>query len=235
MLFDLLFFGFLFWLSIPLVCGYYASTRGRSFWLWFFLGAFLPVLSYLILAFLPDQSKPSLKELDELRMQYSMMGTRQEVPASVKKKIASSGKNIVLFDSTLHNGESYPRLSILINGEALLDILYRQNPRMAGKIYSGIPLEYVKPPSFHLLGYPDDVFQGHKGRTALLAELSPEGKVVRMVMARIEIHLQYVVWSDFACIDGRTLYRFSKTDMFVFDRLQYMEALDAISSKTEQA
>lgn len=34
---------------IPIVTGYCAASRGRSFWLWFTLGWVLPIVSFLLL------------------------------------------------------------------------------------------------------------------------------------------------------------------------------------------
>lgn len=34
---------------IPIMTGYCAATRGRSFWLWFALGWLLPIVSFLLL------------------------------------------------------------------------------------------------------------------------------------------------------------------------------------------
>jgi len=34
---------------IPIMTGYCAASRGRSFWLWFALGWLLPIISFLLL------------------------------------------------------------------------------------------------------------------------------------------------------------------------------------------
>ncbi|MCA6074493.1 hypothetical protein [Fulvivirga sedimenti] len=38
-----------FYLMIPLVAGYFAYSYGRSFWLWFAISTFLPVITHFIL------------------------------------------------------------------------------------------------------------------------------------------------------------------------------------------
>jgi hypothetical protein len=40
----------------PPVTGYYASSKGYSFWTWFFIGLFLPIIANIILYFL--KAKP---------------------------------------------------------------------------------------------------------------------------------------------------------------------------------
>ncbi len=59
MFIDIAFIGLAFYLSIPLVSGYFAHCYGRSFWLWFVLGTFFPVVAHVLLAFLcmPDRDK----------------------------------------------------------------------------------------------------------------------------------------------------------------------------------
>ncbi len=52
MLFDLLLAALAVYFTVPLITGYSAYQYGRSFWLWFTLGTFLPILSFLILLLL---------------------------------------------------------------------------------------------------------------------------------------------------------------------------------------
>jgi phosphotransferase system glucose/maltose/N-acetylglucosamine-specific IIC component len=52
MLLDIAFFGLAFVFAIPAVSGYFAHSHGRSFWLWFVIGCFLPIISYFIIAYL---------------------------------------------------------------------------------------------------------------------------------------------------------------------------------------
>ena len=49
MIVDIILAGILFYLMFPAVTGYAAYNYGRSFWLWFTIGCFLPVVSYLVL------------------------------------------------------------------------------------------------------------------------------------------------------------------------------------------
>ncbi|MEO0330363.1 MAG: hypothetical protein AAF223_01580 [Bacteroidota bacterium] len=52
MLLDIALFGLAFLFAIPAITGYFAYSHGRSFWLWFVLGCFLPFISNIILAIL---------------------------------------------------------------------------------------------------------------------------------------------------------------------------------------
>lgn len=52
MLLDIALFGLAFLFAIPAITGYFAYSHGRSFWLWFGLGCFLPFISNIILAIL---------------------------------------------------------------------------------------------------------------------------------------------------------------------------------------
>ncbi|MEM6525861.1 MAG: hypothetical protein AAF693_18825 [Bacteroidota bacterium] len=38
-----------FYFSIPLIAGYFAYSYGRSFWLWFTISTFLPIVTHFIL------------------------------------------------------------------------------------------------------------------------------------------------------------------------------------------
>ena len=54
---------------IPIVTGYCAASRGRSFWLWFALGWVLPIVSFLLLFALiaRDELDPGRQLLREAR------------------------------------------------------------------------------------------------------------------------------------------------------------------------
>ncbi|GAB3222389.1 hypothetical protein GCM10027346_00120 [Hymenobacter seoulensis] len=46
---DLLIAGIFAMSLLPMTTGYCAYSYGRSFWLWFALGLFLPIISYFVL------------------------------------------------------------------------------------------------------------------------------------------------------------------------------------------
>ncbi|MCA0428140.1 MAG: hypothetical protein LCH37_11955 [Bacteroidetes bacterium] len=47
----------------PPISGYYAKSKGHSFWLWFTLGFFLPVISNIILYFLKDRPLQPVEQI----------------------------------------------------------------------------------------------------------------------------------------------------------------------------
>ena len=49
MIFDFLFVGIAFYLAIPGVAGYCAKSYGRSFWKWFIIGMFFPIITHFVL------------------------------------------------------------------------------------------------------------------------------------------------------------------------------------------
>ncbi len=55
-----------FYMMIPLVAGYFAYSYGRSFWLWFTISTFLPVITHFILIALVyyDEETTSKTELN---------------------------------------------------------------------------------------------------------------------------------------------------------------------------
>lgn len=49
---DFIIVALAFYFSIPLVAGYFARSYGRSFWLWFVISTFLPIITHFILFFM---------------------------------------------------------------------------------------------------------------------------------------------------------------------------------------
>jgi hypothetical protein len=80
MLIDALIFAGFMMLSLPLVGGHFASTRGRYFWVWFFVCLFLPVIGYFIIILLPNLANPLEKELEEIRVKNKMLGINPNAP-----------------------------------------------------------------------------------------------------------------------------------------------------------
>lgn len=61
MLIDLALLGFAFFFTVPAVAGYFAYSYGRSFWVWFILGCFLPIIFHILLALLCSRKATSRK------------------------------------------------------------------------------------------------------------------------------------------------------------------------------
>lgn len=52
MLLDFVLLGLAFLFAIPAVTGYFAYSHGRSFWMWFLIGCFLPIIANFIIAYI---------------------------------------------------------------------------------------------------------------------------------------------------------------------------------------
>lgn len=52
MIIDAIFVGLAFYFTFPLLTGYAALQYGRSFKIWFFIGCFLPIVSFMIIVVL---------------------------------------------------------------------------------------------------------------------------------------------------------------------------------------
>ena len=98
MLVDIVLAALAFYFSIPLIAGYFARCYGRSFWLWFTLGTFLPVIAHFALIALvyyderkagPDAlSKREAAEAE--RMVRELVASLPEIKNPSQKKSASS-------------------------------------------------------------------------------------------------------------------------------------------------
>jgi phosphotransferase system glucose/maltose/N-acetylglucosamine-specific IIC component len=68
MLLDFALIGMAFLFAIPAVTGYFAYSHGRSFWLWFTIGCFLPIIANFIIAFLcrKEAIKAQKRKLSDL-------------------------------------------------------------------------------------------------------------------------------------------------------------------------
>ncbi|GAB3638560.1 hypothetical protein GCM10027422_41500 [Hymenobacter arcticus] len=63
---------------IPIMTGYCAASRGRSFWLWFALGWLLPIVSFLLLF--------ALIARDELDPGRQLLRDAQQILKEAEKK-----------------------------------------------------------------------------------------------------------------------------------------------------
>lgn len=72
-----------FYFSIPLIAGYFAYSYGRSFWLWFTISTFLPIITHFILF--------TLVYFDERTTSKSKLNRRERVESDrlVKELIES--------------------------------------------------------------------------------------------------------------------------------------------------
>ena len=70
---------------IPIVTGYCAHSRGRSFWLWFALGCVLPILSFLLLF--------ALIAHQELYPGRRLLGEARQILREAEQRQISKGVN----------------------------------------------------------------------------------------------------------------------------------------------
>jgi hypothetical protein len=234
MLFDIAFMVLLGLLAIPTVSGYYAYTRGRSFWLWFLVGTLLPGISCFILVLLPDESNPLEPELEALRVKHRMLGTKPELPMNDPLRPAVERAPIRRIDFEAVEALPQRLVRVLIDGKPLEQWLLASEagfaaqdgePERAGA-YSPIPLALALPPYSHFMGTPSRRF-AFRGMPVLLAagpqipaSEQPEWRwAVRMAFYR-----RLVVWHS-PCQTAREQWPYHDPEVWVFDRFQYEEAL----------
>ncbi len=219
----------LFFLTIPAVCGYYAHSRGRSFWFWFAIGTFLPVIAHIILLFLPkitNEADDFENELATLRLELGIAGTLSEKNENTKiNKLLKLEKQKVRFEVKEINQRKV--VEIFVNG-INLQYLVRNIEDSASNNYEGIPLPLFNPTSLHLLGEPDADYSDNESRSALLICKS-DSYFRSAMMAKIQVERKYVIWHSFQ--------RNQKPDNqyealhFVFNKIQYMNALDQVQQQ----
>lgn len=73
MLVDIVLAALAFYLSIPLIAGYFAHCYGRSFWTWFLIGCVLPIVAHFVLI--------GLVYFDELKAGPNKLTRREEAEA----------------------------------------------------------------------------------------------------------------------------------------------------------
>lgn len=216
----------LFFLTIPIVSGYYAYTRGRSFWLWFVLGTFFPVIAHVALLFIPkkiDEFVEFENELNQMRLELGVVGTVTDKTNNHKvDKILGKQKQKIRF--FVHDINQKKIVEIYINGINLRYIVNSLEPLEAND-YEGIPLSLFHPTSLHLLGDADVEFTDNENRSALLLCKS-DSYYRSALMAKIEIHRKYIVWHSFQ--RNQKPNKQYENLMFVFNKIQYMSALDEI-------
>lgn len=235
MIIDFALMGLLAALSIPAISGYYAYTHGRSFWLWFVIGCFLPVVSYFILMLLPDRRNPIEGELDTLRWQLGLLGTRPEVPRPAEKVHLKTRNKSSFHVLALDCPGGHGCVEIGINGTALRSLVstcpeMQRLPDLNLGEWSGLPLPVLVHAGKHLLGNPHWQFaDAHLRQAALLtAEKGNVGKGALFV--EVETHPGAILWKNFrlAASQGRTI-RLHSLGTFVFPRVHYTDALAAVT------
>lgn len=240
MFIDFVFFIFLGILAIPAICGYYAYTRGRSFWLWFLIGCVLPVISYFIIILLPDKSNPIEGALEDLRVQNKLLGTSPDIPSKDPLRMAVERTAIahIAFEPIL---DTHPkRLKILINGVELSKLLHsfelpyarQENNKEWAGAYQGIPLTLALSPYKHFLGEPSRKFSIH-GRPIVLEggeQLPEELRNLWKWTVEIRFYRRVVVWHQMRQEARKNRWLYYNPELWVFNKMQYEEALQQLES-----
>ena len=240
MMIDFMLFGLVALLMVPAICAYYAHSRGRSFWLWFLIGTFLPIISYFILLLLPDKSNPLEEDLQELRLQNKMLGTVPDIPTEDPlSRIAQKApvRNIEFGMETDLEGKR--RLEIMVDQRPLTQLLQRMerayakaegSPDLAGS-YKGVPLTLALAPYKHFLGEPSRRYSCEGAPVVLVGNekvpihLKPQWRL----SARITFYRRLVVWHDLSLEARKGQWGYFDPEVLVFNRYQYEEALKELA------
>ncbi|MGB0525889.1 MAG: hypothetical protein ACPGJS_23115 [Flammeovirgaceae bacterium] len=239
MLADLVFFIFMAFLAIPTIGAYYAHSRGRSFWLWFAIGTFLPLISYFILLLLPDKKEPIEPELKKLRIDLGMLGTSPNIPLNDRwrKRILKGPVQHIKFQSTVAQDHRLgKRLKVLIDDRDLIDLVKQTERPFAkkeevgiqAKDYIGLPFELALSPSEHLIGNTAINYTAPKNRSILLVDKETGKSENWAFSAEIRVYRRHVVWCNFMQLQRAKTWRYKKLGIFVFNKLQYIDALQEL-------
>ncbi|MCS6967257.1 MAG: hypothetical protein RMJ44_01620 [Cytophagales bacterium] len=222
--------GVLFLLSIPTICGYFAHTRGRSFWLWFGLGFILPGIAHLILVFLPDKSDPFEKELQAIRIANGMLGTRPLSPVEKRfRKLIRGKKHTIRFYCQIAPYSQLPAAQISIDGEPLLERLAKSERILRYYRFEPLPISLLIPPSNHLLGDPVAPYQNCHRRSTIFVHRNLEGVPTAQIRVKIDPQVDCIIWHEFVIEHLGVERPLKSMKALVFNRLQYIEALDYLA------
>ncbi len=229
MLLDFALMGVLFLLSIPLICGYFAHTHGRSFWLWFCLGLFLPGIAHLILVCLPDKSNPIERELENIRIENSLLGTRPQSDVEKRfRKLIKSKKHTIRFSGCIVR-EGATAAQIWIDERSLLEQFMTSEKLLKNYQFEPLPIDLIMPPSNHLLGEPVAPYQNYYKRSAIFVHRNDAGVATAQIRVKIEPQVEYIIWHDFVLEHMGVERPLRRIKALVFNRLQYIEALDYLA------
>jgi hypothetical protein len=238
MLIDFVLFWLVFLLMIPIISGYFAYTHGRSFWLWFFIGCILPVFSYFILLLLPDKKDKYDEELHQLRVNLGILGVKPEAANqdSFLKKLVKKKAKKILF-GVKKNADSQNVIDIFIDNKNILDYLKLEDIKYKIVIkneFIGVPLSIIKFPSYHLLGHPEVEFSDTNNRSILFTSNNTHLTIhdkTSFISVKIEVLPTCIVWREFRKNNVPIMLNDEKLSGFVFNKVQYMDALQEISKE----
>lgn len=238
MLADIAFFIVAAFLAIPTIGAYYAHSRGRNFWLWFFIGCFLPVISYIILLCLPDKKNPFELELEKLRIDLGILGTSPDIPLNdpLRKEVLKNPPKEIAFNISNTTNTNERRLAITIDGKPLVTLIKAiERPfskqdliHVQAGDYVGLPLSLEKSLPEHFLGNPSANY-ANNNRTILLVDRKTGNPEAWSLAAEIKVYRRHVVWCNFMQVQRKRLWRYDRLGIIVFDKLQYLDALHELT------
>ncbi|MFT6962000.1 MAG: hypothetical protein ACJAWV_001724 [Flammeovirgaceae bacterium] len=216
----------LFFLSIPVISGYYAYTHGRSFWLWFVIGTFLPVVSYFILALLPDKSNPDDAHFEQMRIALGILGTSPDIPHEepLRYQIKNAKISELKLEASDSNHKKYKCLDLIVSGSNLIERIqkvefpYAKSANLMAGAYEGISLEL-------LMHNPDYLLGGEHGKRMLLLNANRANNPNWNISAEVRMYRRVVVWCNFRQTEQKDYWRYDAMGVIVFDRLQYFDAI----------
>ena len=230
MVVDIILFMVVALLTIPTVGAYYAYTRGRSFWFWFAVGTIFPVFSYFILIFLPDKSNPIDPDLEKLRIDLGVLGISPDLPADdpLSYQIKNASVRTIKFVRKASVWQNEPVIEPQIDGASLADwvkqaeLPYAKTAQVMAGAYEGL--------AESKMGYPELYLYGNQGETPriILLQSSKEGNPEWNWEAEIKVYRRVVVWHNFRQTTMKEFWRYDRLGIFVFDRLQYFDAVHEI-------
>jgi hypothetical protein len=227
MIFDIFLLILVALLTIPLIGGYYAHAQGRSFWLWFLISCFLPVISYFILILLPSRKNPVAKELEELRIRNRMLGTVPDIPMNAPLREEIITATICHIHFCKEEDTAQPRVRIKLGTLPFEEWLQALPwpPNILPSDFKPLPLSLALFPFKHFLGTPSVRYQ-KGGRPLLLAgeQSIHEG----CLGCTIQLYRKHIVWHSFFFVKNGKEYTCTMPQILVFDKLQYQESLELV-------
>ena len=234
MVIDILLFMVAAVLAVPAICGYYAFTRGRSFWLWFFIGCILPVFSYFILIMLPDKTDPADTDLEQMRIDLGILGTVSDVPIADPlyyriKNAPVSKIEFLRVDSSWRNRKV---LDILINGDSLtskiqkVELPYAKTSQLMAGAYEGVGVSFLDAREYFL--------GTSEGEPKIVLESSKPNNPDWNIGVDIRVYRRIVVWHNFQQTAMNGYWRYDQMGLLVFDKLQYFDAIYAMVEEAKK-
>ena len=223
MLFDLGFFIAGIFLIIPAVNGYYALACRRSFWLWFALGLFFPIVSGIVLLCLPDKRNPIEDELTDLRLKLGLLGTHaDDAPSGILPQKAKAEAVLTLRILTEKKATSEIALDFVVGDQYLLHQL--QNVLKKQKLgHLQVSPVWLRP-SIVLFNYLYAQAEGKSRYKVQIATLAEEGSPDPLsINVHIKLERKRVVWQQFYVVKWDQEFPLKKIKPLYFNRLAYAE------------